>query len=293
MRHPGKSKMIKRLLTGITIISLLAVFLIGCATVPLTGRTQLSLVGDQQISQLSLTQYREILQKSKLSKNKAQVAMVRRVGTRIARACEDFLRMNNMASEIKNYKWEFNLIDDPKTVNAFCMPGGKIAVYTGILPICKDETGLAVVMGHEVAHALAKHGNERMSQALLVQLGGVALAVALSQKPAATQQAFLAAYGLGATVGVMLPYSRSHEYEADRIGLTLMAMAGYDPHAAVGLWQRMDALSKGKSKAPEFLSTHPVPESRIEYIKKYIPEAMKYYRAETPLPVYARMAWGY
>ena len=293
MRRLGECGRMNKLLTWITIISFSFVLLVGCATVPLTGRTQLNIMGDQQLSQLSLTQYRELLQKSKLSTNRTQVAMVRRVGSRIARACEQFLRMNGLESEIKNYQWEFNLIDDPKTVNAFCMPGGKIAVYSGILPICKNETGLAVVMGHEVAHALAKHGNERMSQALLIQLGGIALAVALAEKPAATQTAFLAAFGLGATVGIMLPYSRSHEYEADRIGLTLMAMAGYDPHAAVGLWQRMDAQSKGKSKPPEFLSTHPVPASRIEFIKKYIPEAMKYYRTEIRPSVYGRMAWGY
>ncbi|MEW6266722.1 MAG: M48 family metallopeptidase [Thermodesulfobacteriota bacterium] len=256
---------------------LAAAVIIACATVPLTGRTQLNLVGDAELTKMSLTQYREVLSKSKLSDDPRKVGMIRRVGSRIAKATEEFLRENKMGAEIKNYAWEFNLIQDDKTINAWCMPGGKIAFYTGILPVCQDENGVAVVMGHEVAHALAKHGNERMSQALLVQLGGMALAVALSEKPAATQQIFMAAYGAGATVGLLLPYSRAHEYEADRIGLTLMAKAGYDPHAAVGLWERMRDLSKGK-QAPAFLSTHPAPQDRIDGIKAYIPEAMKHYR---------------
>jgi predicted Zn-dependent protease len=157
------------------------------------------------------------------------------------------------------------------------MPGGKIAFYTGILPITQDENGVAVVMGHEVAHALAKHGNERMSQGLLVQLGGMALAVAISEKPKATKNLFMVAFGLGAQLGIILPYSRRHEYEADRIGLTLMAKAGYHPRAAVGLWERMRDMSKGK-RPPELLSTHPLPQSRIEYIKSYIPEAMRHYK---------------
>jgi len=248
-----------------------------CATVPLTGRSQLNLLSDAQLFKMSLDNYREVLSKSKLSQDQAKVAMVRRVGGRIAGAAEDFLRENGLEHEIDKYKWEFNLIEDAKTVNAWCMPGGKIAVYTGLLPITKDETGLAVVMGHEVAHALAKHGNERMSQALLVQLGGIALSVALSEKPQQTRELYLAAFGAGATIGIMLPYSRRHEYEADRIGLTIMAKAGYDPRAAVGLWERMNEVGKG-ARPPEFLSTHPAPESRIEYIKEFIPEALEYYR---------------
>lgn len=250
----------------------------GCATVPLTGRSQLSLVGDSELAKMSLTQYQQVLSQSRLSNDLQKVGVVRRVGQRIAKASEAFLKENGLEKDIKNYQWEFNLIQDDKTINAWCMPGGKIAFYTGIFPVCKDENGIAVVMGHEVAHALAKHGAERMSQQMLVQLGGVALSVALSEKPAATQSIFMAAYGVGATVGLLLPYSRAHEYEADRIGLTLMAKAGYDPKAAVGLWERMRDLGKGKSQPPAFLSTHPAPDDRIDSIKTFVPEAMKHYR---------------
>lgn len=275
-------RLLKKALTsalgGLIFLSLIFCLVSACATVPLTGRSQLRLLPDSQMMRMSLASYREVLKKSKLSQDKKKVAMVRRVGKRIAGAAGDFMRENHLAHEINNYKWEFNLIKDDKTVNAWCMPGGKIAVYTGLLPISRDEAGLAVVMGHEVAHALAKHGNERMSQALLVQMGGVALAVALSEKPAETQALFMAAFGVGTTVGVMLPFSRRHEYEADRIGLTLMAKAGYDPRAAVGLWQRMKKAGKGK-RPPKFLSTHPAPDSRIEAIKGFIPEALRHYNS--------------
>ena len=202
--------------------------------------------------------------------------MVRRVGLKIAKSAEAFLAEAGMQSEIKNLKWEFNLIEDDKLANAWVMPGGKAAVYTGILKYTRDETGLAVVLGHEVAHAIARHGNERMSQGLLAQMGGVALSVALSQNSAATQNLFMQAYGAGAAVGLLLPYSRLHESEADRIGLTLMARAGYDPREAIPFWQRMN--EQGGRRPPEFLSTHPAPESRIANIKKYIPEAMPNYR---------------
>jgi len=271
-RHWKNRRLFKAL-----ILAAMAVLVTACATVPLTGRSQLNLLSDAQLSKMSLDSYREILGNSKLSQDREKVAMVRRVGAKIAQAAEDFLRENRLEHEIDKYQWEFNLIEDDKTINAWCMPGGKIAVYTGILPITKDETGLAVVVGHEVAHALAKHGNERMSQALLIQMGGIALAVALSEKPKQTRDLYLAAFGAGATVGILLPYSRQHEYEADRIGLTIMAKAGYDPRAAVGLWERMNEVGKGK-RPPEFLSTHPAPESRIEYIKDFIPEALEYYQ---------------
>jgi len=225
---------------------------------------------------MSYQQYSEVLKKSKLSNDTSKVQMVRRVGGRIAGAAESFLRESGMAGDISLYKWEFNLIEDDKMVNAWCMPGGKVAVYTGILPITRDETGLAVVVGHEVAHAIAKHGNERMSQALLVQLGGIGLSTALSTQAAATQELFLQLYGVGTNVGYMLPYSRLQENEADRIGLVLMAKAGYDPRAAVTLWQRMNAQGGGRSL--EFLSTHPAPETRIAKIQSLLPEAMRYYR---------------
>ncbi len=257
------------------IIGFLLVIL-SCATVPVTGRSSLHILPDSEVASMSLQQYSEVLKTSKLSNDTAKVQMVRRVGTRIARASEEFMREAGMESEIKNYQWEFNVIQDDKTVNAWCMPGGKVGVYTGILPVTRDETGLAVVMGHEVAHAIAKHGNERMSQGLLAQLGAAGLSVALSTQPGPTSDIFMAAYEVGTNVGILLPYSRIHESEADRIGLSLMARAGYDPRAAVPFWQRMN--EKGGSKPPEFLSTHPAPETRIKQIEALIPEAMRYYR---------------
>lgn len=261
------------------LIVMISLLLFACATVPITERKTVHLLPDTELISLSLQQYNEILKKSKLSNDPAKVHRVKKVGEGIAKATEEFMKESGMESEVKNYKWEFNLIEDDKAVNAWCMPGGKVAVYTGILPITKDENGLAVVMGHEIAHALAKHGNERMSQALLAQLGAVGLSVALSQKPAQTQQIFMAAYGVGAQVGFMLPYSRLHESEADRIGLILMAKAGYDPREAVPFWKRMN--EKGGSRPPEFLSTHPAPETRIQRIQSLIPEAMKYYKEST------------
>ena len=254
------------------------ILLFSCATVPITERRAIHLVSDQEMTTLSFQEYSKVLQQSKLSPNVAEVQMVRNVGARIARATEDLLREKGMEEDLRNYKWEFNLIDDPKTVNAWCMPGGKVAVYTGILPVTRDETGLAVVMGHEIAHAVAKHGNERMSQGLLAQLGGVALSVALSTQPAAATDLFLSAYGMGTQVGILLPYSRVQESEADKIGLALMARAGYDPREAVPFWKRMN--EKGGSRPPEFLSTHPAPETRIREIEAFLPEAMKYYRGK-------------
>jgi predicted Zn-dependent protease len=272
-----RKSVIGRHLRSILLVALFAAVLVACSTVPLTGRQQLSLISPPVLMKMSVDSYREVLSKSKLSTNRSQTALVRRVGTRIARASEEFMRNNGLEQEISNYDWEFNLIKDDETINAWCMPGGKIAVYTGILPICRDENGLAVAIGHEVAHALAQHGGERMSQALLAQMGGVALSVALAQKPAATQQLFMMAYGIGVQVGFLLPYSRQHESEADRIGLTLMAMAGYDPRGAVPFWERM-AEQGNKERPAEFLSTHPAPNSRIEDIEYYIPEALEYYR---------------
>ncbi|MGB5028155.1 MAG: M48 family metallopeptidase, partial [Chitinophagaceae bacterium] len=174
------------------------------------------------------------------------------------------------------FKWETNLVDD-KTVNAWCMPGGKIVVYTGILPITQNEAALAAVMGHEVSHALLQHGNQRMSQGLLQQLGGVALSVAVANKPQETQNLFLGAYGAGSQLGILLPFSRKHELEADRYGLIFTAMAGYNPQEAIGLWERMEKASNGQ-KPPEFLSTHPSEGHRIEQLKKYMPEALQYYK---------------
>ena len=259
-----------------TIVMSIVLFFIGCAEVPVTHRKGLHLVPKSELLSLSLRQYDQTLKKSKLSTDQGKVQMVRRVGERIARSAEAFLQESGKKQQIKDYKWEFNLIEDDKVVNAWAMPGGKVAVYTGILPYTKDETGLAVVMGHEVAHALADHGNERMSQTLLANMGGMALSVALSNKPQQTRELFLTVFGAGASVGLMLPYSRLHESEADRIGMVLMARAGYDPREAITFWERMN--KKEGPRPPEFLSTHPAPASRQANLKTYIPEALPYYK---------------
>jgi predicted Zn-dependent protease len=260
----------------IILLIMSALILVSCSTVPITGRKQLSLIPESQMLSMSFSQYDQFLKDNKESNDPQKIALVKRVGERIASAVEKYLTDHNMASEINNYKWEFHLIESNE-VNAWCMPGGKVVVYTGILPITQDENGLAVVLGHEISHAVAKHGDERMSQALVAQLGGVALQEALKSKPQQTQQIFLAAYGVGAQVGVLLPFSRTQESEADHLGLIFMAMAGYDPHGAVAFWERMMKDNTG-SKPPEFLSDHPADQTRINDIKSEIPEAMKYYK---------------
>ena len=254
---------------------LLLFYVVACAEVPITHRRSLHLVPESELLTMSLQQYSEVLKKSKLSTDQQKVQMVRKVGFKIAKAAEAFLAEAGQSANIKNYQWDFNLIEDDKTVNAWVMPGGKAAVYTGILPYTQNETGLAVVLGHEVGHALADHGNERMSDALVAQMGGMALSVALSSQPQQTQQLFTTVYGVGANVGFLLPYSRLHESEADRIGLTLMARAGYDPREAIPFWERMS--KQEGQRPPQFLSTHPAPETRIADIKKYLPEALPYY----------------
>ena len=255
---------------------LLLFYVVACAEVPITHRKSLRLVPESELLTMSLQQYDEVLKKSRLSTDQQKVQMVRKVGFKIAKTAEAFLAEAGQSANIKNYQWDFNLIEDDKTVNAWVMPGGKAAVYTGILPYTQNETGLAVVLGHEVGHALADHGNERMSEALIANMGGMALSVALSRQPQQTQQLFMTVYGVGANVGFLLPYSRLHESEADRIGLTLMARAGYNPREAIPFWERMGK-QEGKSRPPEFLSTHPATETRIADIKKYIPEALPYY----------------
>lgn len=247
-----------------------------CSQVPVTGRKQISLVSDSEMNSMSLTSYNEFLteNKGKVLTSGSQVEMVRRVGSRISKAVEEYLRANKMEDQIKNFQWEFNVVQD-NTVNAWCMPGGKVVVYTGIMNVAQNETGLAVVMGHEIAHAVAKHGSERMSQGLIQEFGGALLSQALAQKSELAQGLFMTAYGAGSNVLGILPFSRLHESEADRLGLIFMAMAGYNPEAAIGFWQRMSA---GGSSGPEFLSTHPSDETRINQIKSYLPEALKYYK---------------
>src|SRR5919107_5678918 len=213
-------------------------FMAACTTVPITGRRQLSLVSDTEINTLAANQYREVIAKGPLSNNSEYVSMTRRVGQRIQNAVESYFRQQNASDQLAGYQWEFNVIQDDKQQNAWCMPGGKVAVYTGILPITQDENGLAVVMAHEIAHAVAKHGSERMSQGLVQQLGGQALGAALSTNSATTQQMALQAFGVGSQLG-LLKYGRNQESEADRLGLIFMAMAGYNPDGAVGFWQRM------------------------------------------------------
>ncbi len=260
----------------ITLFLITSFLLLSCSTVPVTGRRQISLIPNSTILSMSFQQYDEFLNTNKLSTNKKQAQIVKSVGTRIQNAVERYFAERNMSHELKDYDWEFNLVESPE-VNAWCMPGGKVVVYTGILPITKDEAGLAVVMGHEIAHAVAKHGNERMSQGLLAQLGGIALSEALEDRPEETQQLWMAAFGIGAQYGVILPYSRLHENEADHLGLIFMAMAGYDPHRAVEFWEGMAQMKGGKAP-PEFMSTHPSDETRIRKIKESIREAMRYYR---------------
>lgn len=255
----------------------LTLFLGACATVPGTGRSQLSLVGDSELNAMAATQYSEMIQKGPLSTNQRDTAMVKRVGAKVSAAAEEYLKEHGRAAEIPSYNWEFNLIQSDD-VNAFCMPGGKVAFYTGILPYTKDETGVAVIMGHEIAHAIAHHSRERASQQMVAQVGGSLLSIGLGMGGAdsLTSEMAMTAYGLGSEVGVMLPFSRSHESEADRIGLSLMAMAGYDPAAAAGFWERMAA--DGKKSGPAFLSTHPSDQTRIDDINKFLPEAEARYK---------------
>lgn len=242
--------------------------LAGCSSVPLTGRKQVLLVSDSEILSSSLTQYSSYIKSAKKSANSKQSSQVQRVGKKIASATEAYLKANGMSDELKNFAWEFTLVQDNQ-VNAFCMPGGKIVVYEGLMKLVSSDDELAVVVGHEVAHAVAKHSNERMSQQLMAQYGAAILGQAVSNKSAAVQQLAGAVFGVGAQYGVMLPFSRKHEYEADYIGMALMTIAGYDPGAALAFWQKM---SSGKqASVPEYMSTHPSDANRIAEIKKNLP----------------------
>ncbi len=266
MRSGGRS---------VYMLLLLAVFSLSCSTVPVTGRKQLNIIPSGTMLSMSYQQYDEFLKTNPLSKDAAQTVMVKRAGQRIQHAVETYFAERGMSQELNGYAWDFNLVESDE-VNAWCMPGGKVVVYTGLLKLAAGEDELAVVMGHEIAHAVAEHGNERMSQGLMTQFGGMALSKALEQKPAETQQLWMSVFGLGAQVGVLLPYSRLHESEADELGLIFMAMAGYDPNAALTFWQKMSA--QGGGAPPEFLSTHPSDETRIRKIRELLPKAMQYYK---------------
>ncbi len=248
---------------------------VACTTVAVTGRRQLNLIPAATLNSMSFSNYQQFLNEHNVVHNTEDARMVQRVGQRVQVAVERYFAQEGMSDKLKGYAWEFNLVDDP-AVNAWCMPGGKVVVYTGILPVTGDEASLAVVMGHEIAHAIANHGGERMSQGLITQLGGMAISKALETKSEQTQSLFMTAFGLGAQVGVLLPFSRKQESEADHLGLIFMAMAGYDPHVAVNFWERMSA-QKGGAAPPEFMSTHPSDQTRIRNIQEKLPEAMKYY----------------
>lgn len=265
--------MTKRL--NIITIMLLALFIFSCSSVPVTGRKQLTIIPNNELMAMSFQQYDEFLKDNPPSKDKHQTQIVRNIGSRIQRSVEQYMADNNMSDMLDGYNWEFNYVDSDQ-VNAWCMPGGKVVVYSGIIPITKDETGLAVVMGHEIAHAIADHGNERMSQELIRQAGGVGLMIALNEHPDETKALWMTAYGVGTEVAAILPYSRLHESEADRMGLMFMAMAGYNPQEAPIFWERMSKQS-GNQKPPEFLSTHPSDQTRVNNLNEWMPEAMKYY----------------
>lgn len=249
-----------------------------CKTVPVTGRKQLNLVPNGLITTMSFSAYDSVVKASPtLSQVDTRAQTVTRVGTKIQQAVEAYMLQNNMSKDLKSFKWEFNTIQE-EIINAWCMPGGKVVVYTGLLPVSQTDEGLAVVMGHEIAHAIARHGNERMSEALLVGMGGLVLEEALKEKKMETQILFLSLYSIGSALALELPNSRMQESEADKLGLIFMSMAGYNPDEAVPFWQRMAAKNNG-AKLPQFLSTHPSDETRIKKLTELIPEIKtKYYQ---------------
>ncbi len=254
------------------VVYLLLLTVAGCSTVPLTGRRQLKLVPSAQMVAQSSASYAEVIANGPLSTNRQQTEQIQRVGKRISAAVEQYLREQNQLALIEGFVWEFNLIDED-TPNAWCMPGGKVAFYTGILPYTKGETGIAVVMGHEIAHAIVGHGTERISNQMLRQGGGALLSI--FSKESNYHEAIMQTYGLGSQYLGILPYSRMHESEADHLGLIFMAMAGYNPEAAVGFWQRMGA--SNPNAPPEFLSTHPSDNTRVRELRAHMPEALQYY----------------
>ena len=261
----------KKVITLILFVSVLT----ACSTVLLTGRKQLLLVSDSELLTSSFQSYKQFIDSVPASTNKVNTELVKKVGKKMATVVESYLNTNGRSTDVANLAWEFNLLKSAE-VNAFCMPGGKVVVFEGILPITQNEVGLAVVLGHEIAHAVAKHSNERMSQQMLVQYGASLTDMLTSNKSTATRTAINTVYGLGAQYGVMLPYSRKHEYEADQLGLIFLAMAGYDPNESIKFWERMSESSQ--NKPVEFMSTHPSDANRIAKLKELIPEAMKFYK---------------
>lgn len=262
-----------KLLAGISVL----VAFSSCTRNAITGRSQLNLVPESEVQSMAFSQYKEFLSTNKVISpaGNRDAEMVKHVGNRLISAITNYYTEKGMSNELSGYNWEINLVND-KQVNAWCMPGGKIVVYSGLLAYTRNEDALAIVMGHEITHALAKHGNERMSQGLLQQMGGVALSVATANKPAETQSLFQTAYGVGTNIGVMLPFSRKNEFEADKFGLMFAALAGYNPREAIPFWKRMADASAG-NKPPEFLSTHPSDEARIERLQAMMDETVKNY----------------
>ncbi|MFC2110717.1 M48 family metallopeptidase [Bacteroidota bacterium] len=242
-----------------------------CSTVPITGRKRFNIVSDSQVLPTSFSQYKSFLTENKISKDVKKTEELKAIGLKISKAVDKFMRSNNMTQEADSYQWEFNLIED-ETLNAWCMPGGKVVFYTGIMPIAKNKDGIAAIMGHEIAHAFAKHGQERMTSAQVQQIGGAVIAMGTNNQDAKQKEIWNIAYGLGSQVG-MLKFSRDHETEADKLGMVFMIMAGYNPQEAINVWIRMSEM--GTSKTPEFLSTHPSNESRIKALRNYLPTAVK------------------
>ena len=266
--------MLKKVITYL----ILSFFVVACSRNAITGRKQFKLLPESDLQSMANEEYKKFLSTNKVvnATVNRDAEMVVRVGQRIRKSVETYYAEKGLSNQLAGFNWEYHLVED-NAVNAWCMPGGKIVVYTGLLPISKNEAALAAIMGHEVSHAIFQHGNERMSQGIAQQLGGITLAVAVSNQPAETQNLFLNAYGVGSTLGLILPFSRKHELESDRYGLIWAAMAGYNPQEAIPLWERMEAASTGQ-KPPEFLSTHPSEGHRIEQLKQYMPEALKYYK---------------
>lgn len=267
--------MMKRIIKSLFSLVVLSLVIQACSVVPFTGRKQLSIVPESEMIAMGLASYQDFMKENPVSSDRNNASIVREVGTRLSSSVTNYFASNNLADRLDGYKWEYSLVES-KVPNAFCLPGGKVVIYSGILPYTEDKNGLAVVISHEIAHAVARHGGERMSQQLLIQMGGIALSEAVKSKPEETKNIYNAVYGVGSQVGIQLPYSREHEYEADRLGLIFMALAGYDPQTAVLFWERMSKI--GGSKPPEFLSTHPSDGNRIRKIKDALPEAMKYYK---------------